>query len=238
MAMALFGGCVISADARRFPPSGPTAAARAQEPLSVVFLGDSVTAGAGASSPDQSFVETLMRDLRSDGLEPHAREVISAFGGIYTDLVKASTVGDASLVIVELGAHGVIENERMPPPVYRRAYGEMLDCLLATGARVVVGTVPSLAWTPWDPLYWRAVGISWIIADQATARGIPVADVWNATRDRDVLVSDDHMHPGDWGHQVIADVYRPAIRSALAEPPAGRPPACPYSPLEVSALLR
>ena len=236
VALALFGGCVISADARKAPASG--AAPAPAVPLSVVFLGDSVTVGAGASTSDEAFPSLVLRRLQDNGFEPDAREVVSAFGGIYTDLIQASTVGNASLVIVELGAHGVIENLTLPPPVYQHAYGVMLDCLLATGARVVVGTVPSLSWTPWDPLYWRAVGISWIIADQAAARGVPVADIWNATRDRPVLVSPDRMHPGDWGHQVIADVYWPAIRWALADPPSVTPTACPYSPAQVAAILR
>ena len=60
------------------------------------------------------------------------------------------------------------------------------------------------------------------------------ADIWSATRDRPDLVSDDHMHPNDRGHRVIADLYWQHITSML--PPTPRTPsACPYA---VSDLTR
>ena len=125
----------------------------------------------------------------------------------------------------------------MPLRAYRRAYGLMLDCLLAAGAPVVVGTVPSLDWRPSDPLYARANAISSIIAEEAAARAIPIADIWNATRDRPDLVSDDGMHPNDDGHLVIADAYWERIASAV-HAGSHETSACPYSPGDLAKLLR
>jgi lysophospholipase L1-like esterase len=180
--------------------------------------------------------------LRSDDLDVSDEVVVSAFGGIYTDMAKASELVTQpyqtdALIIVEVGAHSVIENQAMPLTTYRRAYGLMLDCLLASGAPVVVGTVPSLNWKRSDPLYSRANAISSSIAGEAAARGIPVADIWNATRDRPDLVSADGMHPNDEGHLAIADVYWQRIASAVHTGPheAGH---CPYATADLSTLLR
>ena len=240
--LCTFGTCLVAADAHRLPvrpiAAPPAAVAAPAVPLNVVFLGDSVTDGAGASALDRAFASLVIDRLNASGVDAREQRIISAFGGIYTDLVQGSTVpADASLIVVELGAHSVIENQSMAPATYRRGYGLLLDCLLASGAPVVAGTVPSLAWKTSDPLYWRAVGVSWIIAAEATARGIPVADIWNATRERPDLVSADGMHPGDAGHRVIAETYAEAIARAEASPP--RPTAaCPYTRDTVAALLR
>ena len=228
IALLLFATSFASTDAGRPPPH-----------LTVLFLGDSVTVGAGASASDSRYASIVMQRLRSSGFDAHDETIVSAFGGIYTDLVKATQLRadsneSGTLIIVEVGAHSVIENRAMPLATYQHAYGLMLDCLEATGAALIVGTVPSLNWTSSDALYARADAISSIIAHEAGSRGIPVADIWSATRDRPDLVSDDHMHPNDGGHRVIADLYWQHIVSML--PPTPRTPStCPYA---VSDLAR
>ena len=177
--------------------------------------------------------------MKGEGFDGQSRQVISAFGGIYTDMVDSLTVADdgARLIVVELGAHSVIENRTMDLATYRQGYGALLDCLQASGAAIVVGTVPSLNWSPSDPLYERAEEISSAIRGEADARSIPVADIWRATRGRRDLVSADGMHPNDAGHRVLADVYWWSIEPLLAEMTQTSRGPCPYSTATITRLV-
>lgn len=207
--------------------------------LDVVFFGDSIAVGQGASTPEGGFLPLLLARLDDSGHQTEHRLIVSAFGGLDGDLAGASyAVHEASgLIVVEVGAHSVIENQALPLTAYRTAYGLMLDCLQQSGAAVVVGTVPSLNWSPSDPLYTRAADISQAMRAEAGARGIAVADLWAATRDRPDLVSDDGMHPGDAGHQAIADVFWQQIKPLLPGLRQGSATTCRYSIDETRQLL-
>lgn len=217
------------------PPPAPE-----RQPLDVVFFGDSVALGHGASTPERGFSSSIVQRLDSSGFRTQPRTVISALGGVYVDLVQTPDVVNApsGLIIVEVGAHSVIENQAMPMSTYRDAYGLMLDCLQRSGAALVVGTVPSLNWTPSDPMYIRADEISEIVRDEARSRGIAVADLWDATRDRPELVSEDGMHPGDAGHQLVADIFWKQIQPLMKHPGHGSATSCPYSIDDIRQLLR
>lgn len=210
-----------------------------RQPLDVVFFGDSVALGHGASAPERGFSSIIVQRLDGNGFGTQSRTVISALGGVYVDLVQAPEVVNASsgLVVVEVGAHSVIENQAMPLSTYRDAYGLMLDCLQRSGAALVVGTVPSLNWAPGNPMYIRADEISDVVRDEARSRGIAVADLWDATRDRPELVSDDGMHPGDAGHQVIANRFWEQIQPLMKQPRHGSATSCDYSIGEIRRLL-
>jgi len=214
-----FATCFVSASAQ--PPRH----------IDAIFLGDSVTAGSGADAPDNAFASIILQRLQADGVEPRAERVISAFGGIYTDLVNAQEVSApaGALIVLEVGAHSAIENEHMDAVTYRRAYGTLLDCLQRSGASVVVGTVPWLNWPTADAKYARAERFSAIIGEEAAARGIPVADIWRATRGRPDLVASDQLHPNDAGHRIVADLFWQRIEPLLRHPNGRAGGACPAS---------
>jgi hypothetical protein len=73
---------------------------------------------------------------------------------------------------------------------------------------------------------------SQIIREEASKRGIAVADLWAATDKREDAISQpgqpcfmgkecqgDGYHPGDIGHALIAQAYAKALDVALATPP-------------------
>ncbi len=184
----------------------------------VVFFGDSVTLGAGASSDDRRFVSLVEDRLAPEHWVGTRHVVISAFGGLRGDLDNTRQVmrSGAGLIVVEVGAHAAIEDQASPLDAYRSAYGLMLDCLQASGAAVVVGTVPWLYWPRSNPAYARADTLSEIIRQEAAKRQIPVADLWRATKDRAEYISPDGMHPSDAGHQLIADLYWQQIEPQLS----------------------
>ncbi len=199
----------------------------------VVFLGDSVTFGAGASSPGESYAQVVRRRLIDVGFARGADDVdsvISALGGQAVDMRFSQDIGQEprSLIVVEVGAHSVMEDAGLPPRAFARGYGLMLDCLQGTGARVVVSTVPWLGWAQSDPFYARADERSAIIRLEAALRGIPVVDLWGAMKDRPELLSPDAFHPGDAGHLLVANLFWLQIEPTLHQPRGTFREQCDY----------
>ncbi|MDP9237547.1 MAG: Ig-like domain-containing protein [Chloroflexota bacterium] len=200
---------------------------------SIVFVGDSITDGAGASAPDSTFVQLLRQrlDYARFAKGPNDYDsVISALGGQFIDLRFSQDIGrqPRSLVVVEVGAHSVVEDNSLSSREFRIGYGLMLDCLQGTGGTIVVSTVPWLGWDQANPLYAHAAERSTIIREEAASRGIPVADLWNALKDRRDLLSPDQFHPNDAGHQLIADLYWDQIKPQLNRPRGEFQDRCDY----------
>jgi lysophospholipase L1-like esterase len=200
----------------------------------IVYFGDSLTQGQHADSPEESFVALLRGRIdghRDRGGETFEKSVISAFGGLYADLRFSEDIGrlPRTLIIVELGAHSVLDDLSLTQSGYRIGYGAMLDCLLGTGAVVVAATVPWLGWDEADPLYARAEAFSLINREEAERRGVPVADIWTAMKGRSELLSFDGFHPNSEGHRVVADVYWEQLEDHIDEPQGDFAPDCDYN---------
>lgn len=199
----------------------------------VVFMGDSVAWGAWASSWDHAFVSLVRDDLKSRGIDDPFELLITMTA--YNDLASSQKAANRyrSLIIVEVGVHwaDVYESGQ-----FRQLYGMMLDCLQGSGATVVVGTIPWLGWEPVTAQYAKMRLFSQIIREEASKRGIAVADLWAATDKREEALSQpgqpclmggvmgrgcdgDGYHPGDIGHALIAKAYAKALDVALANPP-------------------
>jgi hypothetical protein len=225
-------GAVHAYSAESIPGAAVTAAP-------IIFLGDSVTHGAGASSPDAGFAGVLQGRLEGAGVAQGPGDfdsVISALGGQAVDLRFSQSIGaqPRSLIVVEVGAHSVVEDPDLSPRDFATGYGLMLDCLQGTGAAIVVSTVPWLGWAQSDPFYPRAAERSAIIRLEAGSRGIPVADIWSAMEDRPELLSKDAFHPGDAGHQLIANLLWLQIAPLLNKPRGAYRARCDYDHLLAS----
>lgn len=199
----------------------------------VIFLGDSITGGAGASSLEATFAQVLRQrlgDARFTEGSGDYSTVISALGGQLVDLRYSQAIGREarSLIIVEVGAHSVVEDQGLSSEEFGAGYGLMLDCLRGTGATIVVSTIPWLGWDRTEPLYLQAAERSAIIREEADRRAIPVADVWNALRDHRDLLSPDAFHPNDAGHRLIADLFWRQIEPLLGRPRADFRDQCDY----------
>lgn len=196
----------------------------------MVFFGDSVTAGAGASDADRGFVSILRERLSAESRLGSSQVVVSAFGGLRGDLenVRAVLRKKPGVVVVEVGAHSAVEDQVTPMATFRSVYGLILDCLQGTGAVVVVGTAPWLHWARNDLTYARAAAISEVIGEEAAKRGVPLADIWDAMKDREAYISPDGMHPNDSGHELIAGLYWRQIQRQMSMPRYIRASPCGF----------
>jgi hypothetical protein len=220
------------------PPSPTSTSVPTATPVPpVVFMGDSVTMGAFASTPDNAFVVRVDNDLKARGIDA-TNDCVWTLDP-YSDLKNAKRVAGEhrQLIILEIGVHWAAFDAAQ----FRELYGSMLDCLAGSGARLVVGTIPWLNWQPGTPSYFEMAFDSQIIREEAAKRGIPVADLWAVTDLRADAISrpdqpcftgptcrGDNYHPGDVGHALIAEAYSRALDTALANPPPPSEGRCDF----------
>lgn len=193
----------------------------------VVFIGDSVTMGAFASTPENTFAVRVWNDLEARGVKGPADNFWTFDPSNDLAMAQRAALRHRKLIIVELGIHWAPAFDEAG---FRRAYGSMLDCLQGSGAIVVVGTIPWLGWAPGTARYETMSLFSQIIRQEAAKRNIAVADLWAATDQRRDALSrpdqscypegcrGDNYHPGDTGHALIAESYVEALDAALVDP--------------------
>ena len=122
--------------------------AGADEPLHLVWLGDSLASGVGADTPDGAFPRKAAslfcaNDDRSVALTCLAREGARA-NDVLTDQVPAATalIGRAAVAVITVGSNDVGSLTR--PRHFRHDYDAILASLTATGATVIAVGLPDI----------------------------------------------------------------------------------------------
>lgn len=174
-------------------------------PLRVLFMGDSLSDAAGASSRQAGFVDTLKSRMRPGG---KVAATTLALPGQTTRTVAAQMPsGKYDVVLVELGTNDV---GRTPVEQFRNDYAEML-----TGVRKASADGLLMCLGPWMPQADAADYDD--IARQLCKEqdGIYVPLSWAYVKEQYRDDSYDQFHPDDDGHKFIADeVLRWAIPDA------------------------
>lgn len=197
--------------------AGTASCAATQQPQErLLVIGDSLSRGLYASSEQHTF-----RYLVTERLDMESRYLPACHT---SDALESWRAWDwqPDMVLLEIGIHGLESHDKN----WSHEYGVLLDELLASGARVVVGTVP---WCNWgcDGAYFKyqlAMERNVAIRSEASERGLRVADLWAATLCCGDCISQpsesspfapgfqgDGFHPGDYGHEVIASSFVEAI---------------------------
>jgi hypothetical protein len=171
-------------------PPPPSASPRA------VFVGDSVT-----SAPD-GYAAIVSDRYGWDA----ARFFYPHFGDALT-LWHSVRAQRPDIVVVELGVHAIVGCDHLPgndAELFRYYVGRVLDSALWTADAVVVLNIPWMGWG--TALVKPAMLYNAIIADEASARGVPVADAWTAMIEcGQACIGADGFHPNAAGHEAIAD---------------------------------
>jgi acyl-CoA thioesterase-1 len=187
------------------------ARAGAREPLKVVFLGDSLSAGAHLPAA-QAFPAVLQRKLQAEGV---------AF-----ELANAGVTGDTSagglrridwilrqnpaLVVVELGANDGLRG--VPVASIEQNLRSILAKIKAQGARAMllgmrlppsIGADYARAFEEIYPRLAAELGLAYVPFFMEGVAGVPELNL------------PDGLHPTAQGHERIADRLREPVRQAL-----------------------
>lgn len=191
-----------------------------QSQTRLLVIGDSLSRGLYASAENKTY-----RALLGDWLDFEVGNLRGCtLAGAEQKWPDWQSWG-AALIIVELGINDVGNNPSCPQiseTEWPARYAMFIDMLEATGARVIVATIP---WCGWEPgqKYDKVIRYNGYIKDAATPSS--VADLWSATLNCEDCISQpgepsvfppgfqgDGFHPGDLGHYTIATTFMSPIR--------------------------
>jgi lysophospholipase L1-like esterase len=198
------------------------------EPLTIVAIGSSSTAGAGASSPSANYPSRLAIELKAR-LPGHDVTVLNrGVNGEETDQMMARFDADVfaahpQLVLWQVGTNSVLRDHPLQPHSVQLHQG--IDELKAAGADVVLI----------DPQYSpQVIAMSETndmveqIAVTAKEKNVDLYRRFAAMRDWhevqhlpfDTFVSPDGLHMNDWGYACWAKLMAGAIAEAATRPVA------------------
>jgi lysophospholipase L1-like esterase len=199
--------------------------------LRMLWLGDSLAAGAGATTAAQAIPQRVARGLD----RPVDLAVLAVSGSTIEDVLDAQLPKMPDLVpdivLVSIGANDVTHLTSQGS--FRERYHELLD-RLPEGSIVVLLGVPDMGAPPRfaEPLRsitkLRGEQLEAISQEVAEERGAVYVDIAEKTgpemrSDTDRYFSRDKYHPSDDGYRIWADAVLEELRPALVfDPPVGR----------------
>jgi acyl-CoA thioesterase I len=222
--------CVVRRGQARldFPLPHTARKLAAGEPITIVALGSSSTAGAGASTPAAAYPSRLAEELVKQ-LPGHQFTILNRgvngeeIADMLTRLDSAVIAAHPDLVLWQLGTNSVLRDKALPPHV--GLLHEGIRRLKATGADVVLI----------DPQYAPRVlakascdGMVSLIATSAKAEHVGLFHRFELMRHWhevehlpfETFVSQDGLHMNDWSYGCLAKALGVAIAEALTRPTA------------------
>jgi acyl-CoA thioesterase-1 len=197
-----------------------------QEPITIVAIGSSSTAGAGASSPAASYPNRLAVELKQQ-FPNHSITVINRgvngeeVGDMLKRFDKAVIAANPDLVLWQLGTNSVIRDHMLTS--HDTSIRDGLNKIRAIGADVVL-IDPQFA--PKVIVKPEAGPMVELIATTAKRENVDLFrrfDVMKHWRDVDHLafetfVSPDGLHMNDWSYACMAKELGLAIAEAVQRP--------------------
>jgi acyl-CoA thioesterase-1 len=189
------------------------------EPLKVVFLGDSLTAGYGLPAAE-AFPARLQKALHDKGIEVEAINagVSGDTASDGRDRLDWSIPEGTQAVIVELGANDALRG--IDPAVAKAALDDILKRLRGRGIPVMLcGMYAPRNLGPdyvakFDPIY----------PDLARAYDVPLVPFFlDGVAGNPKLVQPDGLHPNAQGVDVIVARVLPTVQAFLSRVGAGAP---------------
>jgi lysophospholipase L1-like esterase len=199
------------------------------EPLSIVWLGDSLASGVGAATPDATFPRksaALYAALQERSVHitclatPGARAADVLARQVPAGLTH---LGPASVAVLLVGANDVGSLNR--PRRFRRQYGAILDALVGSGATVVAVGLPDMgaATVMAQPLRaiagWAGHRADRDVRRMAAQRGAHYIDINCAPPPEEkppVYLAADNWHPNDVTYHFWADRLASFLSPLLA----------------------
>ena len=191
------------------------------DPLHVLWLGDSTSTGVGADDFADSMAFRVAEGLT---VEPVVLTVLGRSGdqvhdeqlpALVAGVAPGGELGTVDVVLVSIGANDVTALTRAP--TFRSRYRRMVDVIRATvpGAELHLVGIPDMGTAPRLPVPLRqlagvrAAQLDDVVADVADERGVDYVDLAGPTSgtfssDPDRYFSGDDFHPSGDGHGVWA----------------------------------
>jgi lysophospholipase L1-like esterase len=196
------------------------------EALDMAWIGDSVSAGVGASSVDSALPRVVAGALgRPVRLHVFATAGERVAGALAEQVPRLEGLGiSPDIVIVQIGANDV--THLTGPGTFREEYERLLDRVRGVGPELVIALgIPAFETTPrfLQPLRalvgWRARRLDREVRGAAEAAGATYVDIAGVTadpfdEDPDRYYAADEYHPSDAGYALWAAAVLRALDDA------------------------
>ncbi len=210
-----------------------------REPVTIVAVGSSSTAGAGASSPAHSYPSRLAEELRQRFPQAPIRMVNrgqngDTIPGMLKRLDESVLAEQPDLVIWQLGTNSVLRDESLSP--MQTMVHEGLRRIRASGADVILIDPQFAPRVTEKPEAVKMVNLIGTIAEQEQVPLFRRFAIMRAWHDQgvpfNVFLDRDQLHLNDWSYgcvarllgEMIADkvaAYEPVRLKRATQAPAG-----------------
>jgi len=195
-------------------------------PLTIVAIGSSSTAGAGATSVDANYPSQLAADLRERFPGRDITVLNRGVNGEETDNMMARFAADVvaehpQLVIWQVGTNSVLRDRSLEK--HQQLLHDGIEQLKAINADVVLMDVQ---YTPAVLAKSETGGMEDQIALAAKSENVDLFERFAIMRDWsevqhlsfDTFSAPDHLHMNDWGYGCVAKLLAGAIAEAATRP--------------------
>jgi lysophospholipase L1-like esterase len=220
------GSCLVPFDLARIdrPLNRTARLLAAGDPLTIVALGSSSTAGAGASSPAAAYPARLAVELEQRFPGRSINVANRGVGGeLITDMLArldGSVVAERpDLVLWQVGTNAVLHGDSPVPTTALLVRG--LQELKATGADIVIidpQFAPKVIVNPAAELIVDLIAIAARHAKVGVFRRFAVMRHWHEVEGLpfEAFLSPDGLHMNDWSYACLAKTLATAITHAVA----------------------
>jgi len=202
----------------------------------IVALGESTTWGYSVSSKDKCWVNLVVRmleefqgteiDLINQGigsnvLTPECPSYRYSVGPSALERVDAEVIAyNPDLVLLSYGLND--SRGGTTPAVFRKAYQQLIDRIRAAIDPVIVlvntyymHEVLYSNCEHWEESDYDVTEVfNLVIRQLAESNGVILADVYSAEVGVDWIIDEDHCHPNDLGHRIVANrVFEAIVRN-------------------------
>jgi len=196
------------------------------QPLTIVAIGSSSTAGAGASSPDATYPSRLAVELRTRFPGRDITVLNRGVNGEETNNMMARFAADVlaahpQLVLWQIGTNSVLRDHPLNPHAVQLLDG--IEELKAAGADVVLidpQFAPAVLAKSETPGMVQQIALAAKEADVGLFQRFAVMREWHDVQHLsfDTFVSPDHLHMNDWSYACLAKLLGGAIAEAATRP--------------------
>lgn len=194
--------------------------------IKLACVGDSVTYGHGINNWTKNTYPAVLGDILGDGysvlnLGNSGTTVQNDGDQPYTNTkqYQVSLECEADIIVLMLGSNDSKPQNWKSAEAFRKAYSELLDTYLETGAKVYVCTSPEAFYanekdstlTSFDICPAVVDEIAVITREIAEEKGVEIIDIHALTEGRPELFLSDCVHPDNSGAKAIAEAVYAAI---------------------------
>jgi lysophospholipase L1-like esterase len=209
------------------------------QPLTIVAIGSSSTAGAGASSPNAAYPSRLAVELQARFPGRDITVLNRGVNGEETTNMMARFAADVlaahpQLVLWQIGTNSVLRDHPLSPHAVQLRDG--IERLKAAGADVVLidpQFAPAVLIKSETQGMVEQIALAAKQEDVALFQRFAVMRDWHEVQHLsfDTFVSPDHLHMNDWSYACLAKLLGGAIAEAATRPIA----AAAMHPATISA---